>query len=820
MKIKNKWNEEKKQLCQIRLIATSLTFLTFVVVNLLSDTGILCNNTVLKWDATGQYINWMAYLMDILKGNSNEVFYSLSITPGNSNALLIGWYLLSPFNLLLIFFDKNSLPDAYYWIECAKICASGLTMSIFLTRLAARKKIKLDIKKICLVLICCLGYSYSGFIAGHTHELLYFDAYLILPLLADSIIKLKCDNKTLQYYLCLTYAIVTNFYFGFMICIFSFLFYVYLSFRRNFEIKNIVLYVITSVLAAGSSLFALLPIVYQVPLSKMSGKGGQLFSITRCLFELVIVIMIMAVVYAYYVVITSAKYNKIFSGVKRYVMDMLLIGTGAVVLHQILNKLAWYGDYYNGTILFPIRMLFGVFSINDYQPSGLMSIYCGIPILILLVCYLLDYRTDSKTKLINVELIVLCYFMMGFKHLNYVWHGFTHPAGSFYRWAFFVSFMIISMVVEYAFDCSTLETISVKKLMHGHGAYVFVCALAIIGVFCIHYYRKSIYNCLNYRSIIGSFAFAICYLAIYYISKKSRVVIYAVIVLLFTAEIIANALISLEGFKFTSYAEYNSYNETMAKIRNDISENGDKDVYRVESGFKEEWYFVGEYNSIFHSSSAFTKRNRDYMMFFGMGVDDEARLLESDNNFELESHLAGALGIRYLISENELSEEEYSLIGTYLDAYSKKNYNVYYNTVSIPLVYKAPIDVIDNMTPEEGIELMESNLVPYESKVADTGLLVSGNSSYEAVIEVDEGEVVVWSIPYEDNWIVCIDGERVDLEKAYDFWLAAKISRGKHHIRIKYTQPNLLMGLLFSVLSTIAYIVLLVVKRNKIGDTK
>lgn len=805
----------KERIWIIRLLATLLTFLVFVIVNYMSNTGIFREYTVLKWDASGQYINWMAYLMDILKGNSNELLYTLSITPGNSNALLVGWYLLSPFNILLFFFDKQSLPDAYYWIECIKICAAGFTMSVFITRLAIRKNVTFDLKKISIIIICCVGYSYSGFIAGHTHQLLYFDSYLILPLLADSIIKIKYDNKSLQYYLCLLYAIVTNFYFGFMTCIFSTLFYLYLSFRNKFSLKNFAIYIFTSIIAAGSSLAVLLPIGYQVPLSKLSGENGQLFSFTRWALELLIIITIMAIIYIYYIIFTSYKYNRLFSGFKRYIMDLLLVGGGAVILHQILNKLAWYGDYIEETILFPSRMLFGVFSIDDYQPTGLMSIYCGIPVLILLIAYLLDYRTDKKIKIINVQAIVFCYFMMGFKHLNYVWHGFTYPAGSFYRWAFFISFFLIMIGAEYFFDISEKESLDYKKLLQSHGTYIFLLAFFMISVLCLHYYRRSIYSFLNIRSIIFSIVFFASYLIIYYISKKGISILNIVAVVIFCVEIVANALISVEGFTFTSYKEYNSYLTTMSDIMNDIEQLNDSDIYRIESDYKKEWYYIGGYNTIYHSSSAYTARNRDYMSLLGMGVNDETKLLEASNNFDLDSKLAGAIGIRYLISENELNEDDYNLIGSYLDEYSNTTYYMYYNKASIPIAYVAPLESLEVESAEDGLELMEYNVSKYCSDDGNSGLVSKDNSKYEVYTISDEDEAIVFSLPYEDNWELYIDGEKVSTEKAYGFFLAAKVSKGEHVITIKYIPPFLILGLVMSIISIIIYVVFLYIQNKR-----
>lgn len=818
---RKEYSMDKKFAVGIPITAFFLTFFVFFMINYICNTGILGEKTVLKWDATGQYINWMAYLWDILKGNTNELFYSISITPGNGNALLVGWYLLSPYNLILLLYDKTTLCDAYYWIEAAKICSSSFTMAIFLIRIAERKKVAMNLLKSSLVLVCCLGYSYGGFVAGHTHELLYFDSIIILPLLADSLIVLKTHNKFWQYYLCLLYAIVTNFYFGVMMCIFSVLFYVYLSFRERFHLRNAIYYVITSFLATGTSLVVLLPIAYQIPLSKLSREETRLFSLTRWAFEFLVVLFIMGIIYGYYILLRNEKYLAIVSGVRRYVADAALISVGGLALHYLLNKLAWYGDYNQATVLFPTRFLFGVFGIEDYQPTGLMSIYAGILIISMFVVYLLDYRADSKTKLINIEAIVLCYFMMGFKHLNFVWHGFTYPAGSFYRWAFIVTFFVIMVVGEYIFDNDTFPEFYLKDFISSHCAFIFFVAGSFIILFSVHYYRKSIYSFVDRRALYASAILIVCYSVIGLIAKKKTQYCYLLIVGFCVFELVANGLISLEGFDFTTYSEYESYVDSMSKIMDSIRADNGNEEYRLESDYEKEWYYVGGYNTIFHSSSAFTKRNRDYLLLYGIGVNDENKLLGADNNFELQPELAGFLGIKYLVSSNEISNNEYDLIDTVEDENSGIRYNLYLNKMSLPMAYHASLKALEIVDSSEGLEQAVELVNDYTSRNGDTGLLQLGFSTYVTDMEFFDNEIAVFSVPFEKGWYAYIDGEKVNLEKAYGFFLAVKAPEGMHEIVIKYVPPYLKLGLGGSIISIIMFVFFLQIierQRLKLND--
>lgn len=799
----------------VYVLATIITFITFHIVNYICGTGIFGYNTVLKWDATGQYINWMAYLLDILKGNTEELFYTFSMPPGNGNALLLGWYLLSPYNLILLFFDKASLPDAYYWIECLKISSAGFTMSVYLMHQLKRKKADTNIINIIVILCFSLGYAYGGFVAAHTHEVLYFDAIIILPLVADALYQLYYSKNIVYYCLCLIYAILSNFYFGFMTCIFSLLFYLYLSFKHGFLMKNLALYFTSSIIGGGATAFVLLPIIYQIPLSKMSGEGATLFSITRWFYEIAILVLFMLAIYLLYKLLRSGNYRRIFKKKILVIADVISVALLIILLHEICNKLAYYGDYYNQTILALTRPFIGVFKLEDYMPWGLMSLYSGVMVTMLLVMYFIDYRPDAKMKLINTEALVACFFMMGMKHLNYVWHGFSHPAGSFYRWAFFISFFVLSICAEYVFELPTYDKIEAEKLISSRISIGITTSCILLLTIAVHYYRKNGYTFIDDRNIVLNFCFIIGYVgvavvfAVFNAKKMLRYLISAAILVLFTVEIIINAVISVENFEFTSYKEYDSYISTASQIMTNISAcDGDSEEYRLESDYCYEWYYIAGYNSIMHSSSAYTKRNRDFLLQFGIGVDDENKLIESQNNMTLEPELAGFLGIKYLISDDELKFDDYQLLNTYLDDFSGQRYYLYYNLRALPICFRSSDVNLDYDGESLDLSAISEFVKEYEERDGEKGLEASGASKYRATIIGNKDEIAVFSIPYEKGWRIYVNGMQMVPEKAYGFFLATRIDSGLNEIEIHYIPPYMHIGIIISMIMIVILIVI------------
>ena len=786
----------------ICILSFLLTFIVFHVTCLILGLGIYGDRTVLKWDATNIYINCYAYLWDILKGNTKEIFYTLSITPGNGNSLILGWFLCSPFNLLILLFDKSTLPDAYFWIECLKLSTAGLTMAVFLTRLAKRKQRELSLKNAIIITLLSLGYSFGGFVAAHVHELLYFDAILILPLVADGLWKICSEGKVLQYYLCLFYAISTNFYFGFMICIFCTLFFLYLCIR-NKSLKGFARFAISSILAAGTSAIILFPVLYQIPQSKLAGENASVFNLGKLLFEICVIIFVLVLICTVHRLFSSTFYKEHVKGIVRFFVDAAIIFCVFIAVHVLFNKLAWKGDYLGDNILMPLRMFSGVFRIDDYQPKGLMNIYSGVLVTIGIVMFFCDYRVDTRKKLLDFEALALCFLMMGFRQTNLVWHGFTYPAGSFYRWAFFISFFLVFLVAEYLLDLSTLGAFSLDRVFKEQASYVYLLVMLCLGVLSLHKYKQSGYGFLDSMTIILNIVL-IAVLLVICVCGRKRGQVWLLSIIVIGGEIINNAYVSNKDFEHTSYAQYKSYLDTSEQIMNDLESDSDGSEYRVESEYQQQWWYISGYNSIYHLGSAYTSKNSKFMQNFGMGVDDDVHGKAALNNFDLAPELAGFLGIKYLISSKKLEAQQYSLFRTYKDEWSGEDYYVYYNPKCMPLVFRVP--TFYQNTNEVDTSILSKLADGYSLKNGETGLIAVGPSEYVATVDCDDNESIAWTLPYNEGWNIYVDGTKTDAKKMMGFLMAVDVSPGVHELRMKYAPPFLLLGGIVSVISLIMFL--------------
>ena len=89
-------------------------------------------NSILVWDMNWQYVSYFSWLSRVLKETSlDSFFYSFSMSYGDSTAGLLGYYLLSPFNIVLLFFQTADLPVGIFIVTILKLSSCGLTMYLY-----------------------------------------------------------------------------------------------------------------------------------------------------------------------------------------------------------------------------------------------------------------------------------------------------------------------------------------------------------------------------------------------------------------------------------------------------------------------------------------------------------------------------------------------------------------------------------------------------------------------------------------------------------------------------------------------------------------
>ena len=253
----------KKRYYTLSILIPSVMILTIFLLFTITPFG---NRTWLTIDLGQQYVDFFSYYQDTLLHHPEQFFYSFSKSIGGEMVSLWAYYLLSPFNLLFLLIPRSSI-------------AMGVTLLIFLKLVSCTVSfaVLLDVKfkqRNWTTLLFSLSYGFMSYLSANQFNVMWLDALIGLPLIIFGVDVLLQKRNPLYYVLPLSLTILSNYYTGYMICLFLGLYfpYAYLMINDSFSWKNFIKqfgrFIFYSVLAVGLIMVILLPTFYSLLGSK------------------------------------------------------------------------------------------------------------------------------------------------------------------------------------------------------------------------------------------------------------------------------------------------------------------------------------------------------------------------------------------------------------------------------------------------------------------------------------------------------------------------------------------------------------------------
>lgn len=240
--------------------------LTFAVVGVFPAGA----KSSLTLDLKSQYITFFSYLRNQVFLGDGDFLYTFSKALGGDMVGFSAYYLLSPFNLLLLLFPAHLLPAGITLLTLLKVGCCGLTMSILLCEAGARPQ----------TLLFSVPFALMDFIIAFHFNIMWLDSVALLPLVVLGIRRLWQGRGPLLYVLSLAAAIVFNYYIGYMLCLFALLYFAVLAlfmekhpaggWRAPGGLLPVARFLGASAMAGGLSAAVLVPAV----LSLAGGKAG------------------------------------------------------------------------------------------------------------------------------------------------------------------------------------------------------------------------------------------------------------------------------------------------------------------------------------------------------------------------------------------------------------------------------------------------------------------------------------------------------------------------------------------------------------------
>lgn len=168
-------------------------------------------NSLAISDGNALYLNYLGYVGRAINGEEGILF---SFTKGLGANMVgsWGWFLLNPFFFLFAFFDITRYMQVYTFVSLLNFCLCGLTMYILLKDIYGHRSSNL---------IFSTAYALNGFLVANVFQMNFFSVVPVLPLMVMGLRRVLRDKNPVLYILSVSYALFTNFYFGFMLCVAS-----------------------------------------------------------------------------------------------------------------------------------------------------------------------------------------------------------------------------------------------------------------------------------------------------------------------------------------------------------------------------------------------------------------------------------------------------------------------------------------------------------------------------------------------------------------------------------------------------------------------
>lgn len=257
---------------KISCISFLLTLMCSLAFCILFDIAPFGTRSFAAADGNIQYLDFFAYFKDVLAGK-NSLVYTFSSTLGSDTFGIFTYYLSSPFNLLLIFFEKSQLSIFFNITVVLKISLAACTMSVFLcNRFSTR------LRPVYTVMLS-LSYAFMQYNIAQADNIMWLDGVYMLPLIILGVYQVVRYKKMIPLCLSAGLAILFNWYAAGMCCLLSIIWFAVeyalkcVDDNEHFSlqdcIKTLVRYGFSMVIALFISAALFLPTI----ISMLGGKG-------------------------------------------------------------------------------------------------------------------------------------------------------------------------------------------------------------------------------------------------------------------------------------------------------------------------------------------------------------------------------------------------------------------------------------------------------------------------------------------------------------------------------------------------------------------
>ena len=234
---------------------TFLTVIVYAVYLKMMQIFPFGENSILKSDLYQQYINFLCYLREILL-NGKSIAISWNMGLANNLYTTFAYYLMSPLNLFVIFFNSSNMDIFVEIITLVKIILMANFLILFLKKSYNYKSNE--------TIIFGLIYAFSSYVICYSFHIMWLDCVYMLPIVLLFVDKYIENGKIYPLVISLSYSILTNYYIGYIVAFFSGIYFLVKIFIERKNLKLIFKFLLAIFVAFGIGMVVIYPSVIQL----------------------------------------------------------------------------------------------------------------------------------------------------------------------------------------------------------------------------------------------------------------------------------------------------------------------------------------------------------------------------------------------------------------------------------------------------------------------------------------------------------------------------------------------------------------------------
>ncbi len=575
--------------------------------------------SVLVLDLNGQYVSFFEALRNFVKGDAS-LLYSFSRSLGGEYMGIYAYYIASPLSYIVALFPTERMLEALLVLILLKVGLAGVSFGFYL-----HKNSKTQNKYI--IIAFSILYSLCSYAITYQENTMWMDALIWLPLIVYGIEQLVKFKKYKLFVISLALCVASNFYIGYMVCIFVAIYFFWYCYSQKNETIN--------------------------PLGE---KRHFLRAFLRiAAFSLLSLAIAAAILLPAYYSLTLGK-------------------TG-------FSNPSWAFEENFKILDFFTKFLPGTYDSVSY--GGLPLVYAGILMLLLVPAYFATKKISSREKLASLVVIIFFIFSFIARPLDLIWHGFQFPNWLNHRYSFLLVFFLLTLAYK---AVGNLKRLGVGFLI-GTGSLIVIFA-AVCQKLEFESYIKTDSKLLSLETIWLTIIVTVILVALLCLlsrvrDKLKREGVSCAILALVCVEIFCSTLTCFvyhnKELVYSNYDPYNDYFRTLRPVVEQIKEN-DASFYRFEKTDhrKSNDNMTLGIRGLSNSTSTLNASTIKFLKRLGYAAD--AHWSKYLGNNPVSDSL---LGVKYVMNKGSSS----MLDGYYDVVYTGESYTTYKNERALSIAY-------------------------------------------------------------------------------------------------------------------------------------